>query len=286
MSSTRRSLFIAILLTVLLLLGCTFMGASSTFSSVNAEKYHPSISKSAYVPTIKQTSTKKDAEVWNDIALLDEVPTVTNISYQEAQTTKYRDAITGTKERSVFNTLSSAYKDFENKPVRALNDNLTNDLAQELGNNESYDASNFVITYFFDMDIGDYYLDLLYDSEKNYLLITFDLGLTSDAKAPLIMYKCHGTDSWQLTEEGVNNGDGSATYKFYELCPLVFIETSDSPADKELHKEWDELYPVNDTTVTPFNMKWLFIIVPFIIIIILIGTYIVVKYVNKRRYQE
>ena len=57
------------------------------------------------------------------------------------------------------------------------------------------------------------------------LNLTFDLGLESGAPIYVFQYK---NNEWNKIESAVNNGDGTVTCTFENLCPIAFVvDTSD-----------------------------------------------------------
>jgi hypothetical protein len=75
------------------------------------------------------------------------------------------------------------------------------------------------------------------EEEDTTLTVTFDLGVDPDADV-IVMIWLDG--EWVMAEEVINNGDGTVTVVFQDICPVVFAverryeppKTGDAAADK------------------------------------------------------
>ncbi len=96
--------------------------------------------------------------------------------------------------------------------------------------NKDYTADNLVVTDLFDIYLTGEAEDHHDAHDEHYLRVTFKTGIAADAQAPIVLYNCTG-DKWDVVDAAnvVNNGDGTLTIEFHDLCPVVFL----SAVDKE-----------------------------------------------------
>ncbi len=111
--------------------------------------------------------------------------------------------------------------------VGELHDDLEA-IAKEI--DKDYTADNLVVTDLFDVYIAGEAARHFNASDDHYLRITLKTGIAPDAVPPTVLYNCTG-EKWDLVDDAniVNNGDGTVTIKFYDLCPVLFL----SAVDKE-----------------------------------------------------
>ena len=76
-----------------------------------------------------------------------------------------------------------------------------------------------------DSSHGDKYEEL--EDAAVFLSVTFDLDIAADEDL-MVMYSCEEDDAWVEAYSVKNNGDGTVTVVFEELCPVAFLYKPDS----------------------------------------------------------
>lgn len=118
--------------------------------------------------------------------------------------------------------LEKTYEEFTSGEKKLSDVPGLNELAEkELGEGKTGD--DFVIRDFFDIMIlcDDY---PLLKEEGNTIDLTFDVGIASGAYMVAMVYI---DGEWQLVELK-NNGDGTVTGTFEDVCPVAFLVPADS----------------------------------------------------------
>lgn len=127
-------------------------------------------------------------------------------------------------------TLLSVYNELnkEDSKLSEVCPELNDVVAKELG--EGKTADDLVIRDLFDISeiCGEMQTHL--PVEGNYIDLTFDLSLASDTFIVAMVYV---DGEWKLVPKTVNNGDGTITCSFEEVCPVAFLVPADVEADTE-----------------------------------------------------
>ncbi|MBQ0009624.1 MAG: hypothetical protein KBS76_00780, partial [Ruminococcus sp.] len=68
----------------------------------------------------------------------------------------------------------------------------------------------------------------LLESGNNMARFTMDIGLRPDEPAPIVMHRSKTSGKWLVVEPKYvkNNGDGTVTIDFFELCPVIFLRVT------------------------------------------------------------
>ena len=120
-------------------------------------------------------------------------------------------------------TLLKEYNDFATGKKKLSDVEGLDDYAKKvLG--EGKDADDFVIRDFFDASmICDDKKEL--EKDGTTIDLTFKTGIPKDTPVAAMVFV---DGEWKLIEKVVNNGDGTITCTFEELCPIAFLVPSES----------------------------------------------------------
>lgn len=93
------------------------------------------------------------------------------------------------------------------------------------------DSDRLVAYELFDLTLSDEYRDLLSD-ENVFVRFTLDAGLRPDETPPIVMHRSGTSGKWLVVdpEDVTNNGDGTMTVDFPELCPILFLRIAEGTA--------------------------------------------------------
>lgn len=94
--------------------------------------------------------------------------------------------------------------------------------------NPKADVDSLVAYELFDLTLSDEYMELLLESGNNMARFTMDIGLRPDEPAPIVMHRSKTSGKWLVVEPKYvkNNGDGTVTIDFFELCPVIFLRVT------------------------------------------------------------
>lgn len=81
-----------------------------------------------------------------------------------------------------------------------------------------------VVRDFFDVTLVGTY-ENIFDEGKS-LMVTFDTGIEAGANIK-VLTRCSDETGWQFVNKVTNNGDGTVTIIFDELCPVIFLVDKD-----------------------------------------------------------
>lgn len=93
-----------------------------------------------------------------------------------------------------------------------------------------------VVRDFFDITLVGTYENMF--EEGKLLCIKFDLGVDANENIQ-VLTRCSDETGWQFVKSVTNNGDGTVTVIFHELCPVIFLTDSsdvkvESPATSDI----------------------------------------------------
>ncbi len=127
--------------------------------------------------------------------------------------------------------LEKAYKDLaEVENVGQLNEELNKKLDEIVKKiDKDLTVSDLIARDLFDIDLSEESMNALNSSEDAFLRVIFNIDIKPDVVCPVVIYRYSEDSEWKAVEpEHVkNNGNGTITVDFYELCPVVFLTTSE-----------------------------------------------------------
>lgn len=114
--------------------------------------------------------------------------------------------------------LLDTYEEFASGKKKLSEVEGLNELAEKvLG--EGKNGDDFVIRDFFDITALCDNFELLH-KDGNTIDLTFDLGIGADTYMAAMVYV---NGEWVLLKNVVNNGDGTVTCTFEDICPVAFL---------------------------------------------------------------
>lgn len=99
--------------------------------------------------------------------------------------------------------------------------------AQELQELNEAIPEGMLVRDFFDVTLVGTY-ENIFDEGKS-LMVTFDTGIEAGANIK-VLTRCSDETGWQFVNKVTNNGNGTVTVIFDELCPVIFLVDKDDDA--------------------------------------------------------
>ena len=201
-----------------------------SFSAMAADvEFVPSITNKG-APEIVTTTDEEGKEVIGYIRDVENA--ILSTEYEDCVViTSISDAETSTEiPADAKKTLLDVYEEL-NKPESKLSEicpELNDIVAKELG--EGKTADDLVIRDLF--DISEKCEEMLTHLPKDgtYIDLTFDLSIASDEFIVAMVY----VDGKWTAVDTTNNGDGTITCRFNEICPIAFLVPADVQSGSEI----------------------------------------------------
>lgn len=107
---------------------------------------------------------------------------------------------------------------------------------------KSYNASVFVASDLFDMEVDDYYHQRIKNKEVEFLRVVFDLGLKEGDLKPTIIHKSEETGEWLVVDDKdtkiLTDNHYYLQVDFKELCPIMILKVNPDRLIKEGSSLW------------------------------------------------
>lgn len=128
--------------------------------------------------------------------------------------------------------MMTAYGDFSNPSRNTQLSSLLTNTAKSY--DKSFTLSDLVVTHLFDVKMHDSDLSVLRADTDYRAIIRFDIGVAEDAKM-VVLHQNEATGNWIRVPDNLvtNNGDGSLTVYFDDLCPIAFMQVTGEIAPAE-----------------------------------------------------
>ncbi len=201
----KKLLSLVMVLALCLSMGVTALAADNYVPSIGDKQEPDIVVDGDVVATIEKYP---DGTLLDDITMQDACLVVTSVATAQAGT----------------NNIPPDAKEILLDVYQKLKDGSMKLPYEDLGK----DSANMEIRDLFDVSLLCEEHEKMLEEGTNVLKVTFNLGVKSSETVYAMVYV---DGQWKKVPSCVNNGDGTVTVKFSEICPVVFcIEAKTPPA--------------------------------------------------------